>query len=59
MKIVLATSNPGKVSELKEALLDFEIVPQSEFSFEDAEETGLSFVENAIIKARHASLHTG
>lgn len=59
MKIVLATSNPGKVSELKEALLDFEIIAQSEFSFEDAEETALSFVENAIIKARHASLHTG
>ncbi len=58
-KIVLASSNPGKVLEIQ-ALAGAlaEIVPQSQFNVPDAEETGLSFVENAIIKARHAASHT-
>lgn len=60
-KIVLASSNKGKVREIGELLaaLDMQVVPQSEYSVVDAEETGLSFVENAILKARHASQHTG
>ena len=60
-RIVLATGNRGKVKEFSELLADREIVvvPQSDFGVPDAEETGLTFVENAIIKARNAALHTG
>jgi len=60
-KIVLATGNKGKVSEFARLLRDFpfEVVPQSEFAVSDAEETGTTFVENAIIKARHAAQVTG
>ena len=61
MKVVLATGNAGKVKELSALLagMGFEIIPQSAFDFEEAIEDGLSFVENAIIKARHAAKHTG
>ncbi|MGJ0484133.1 MAG: RdgB/HAM1 family non-canonical purine NTP pyrophosphatase [Methylomicrobium sp.] len=58
-KIVLASGNPGKIREIQALLADHPIVPQSDFSISDAEETGTTFVENAIIKARHASLHSG
>ncbi len=60
-KIVLASNNRGKVRELGEMLaaLDMEVVPQAEFNIEDADETGLTFVENAIIKARHAAELSG
>ena len=60
-KVVLASSNKGKVRELGELLagLDMQVVPQSEFGVADIEETGLSFVENAILKARNAAQHTG
>jgi XTP/dITP diphosphohydrolase len=60
-QIVLASSNPGKVREINELLanLGLHAHPQSEFGVEDAEETGLTFVENAIIKARNAARHTG
>ena len=60
-QIVLATGNPGKVREIDELLagLGFEVVPQSAFKVPEAEETGLTFVENAIIKARNAAAHTG
>ncbi len=60
-RIVLASGNRGKVREFNELLagLDLEVVPQSEFGVPDAAETGLSFVENAIIKARNAAQHTG
>lgn len=56
-KIVLASNNQGKLKELNNLLADmaFEIVPQSAFFTEDVEETGLSFVENAILKARYAA----
>lgn len=59
--IVLASSNPGKVREINQLLatLDLQVRPQSEFGVVDAEETGLSFVENAILKARNAAQHTG
>lgn len=60
-KIVLATGNPGKVRELANLLstLDIEVIPQTELDAPEAEETGLTFVENAIIKARNAATHTG
>lgn len=54
-KIVLATSNHGKIREFAEFLPQFELIPQSQFNIEAIEETGLTFVENAILKARHAS----
>lgn len=60
-RLVLASGNPGKLAEFHALLADagFEVHPQSEFAVEDAEETGLSFIENAILKARHASRATG
>ena len=56
-KIVLASNNPGKVREIGQLLagLDIEVVPQSEFNIPEVEETGLTFVENAILKARNAA----
>ncbi|MBT8124315.1 MAG: RdgB/HAM1 family non-canonical purine NTP pyrophosphatase [Gammaproteobacteria bacterium] len=58
---VLASSNPGKLSEFRYLLCDWglTVTPQSDLSVPDADETGLSFVENAIIKARNACIHTG
>lgn len=58
---VLASGNPGKVREFNQLLssLDFEVVPQSRFAVPEAEETGLTFIENAILKARNATQHTG
>jgi len=60
-KIVLASDNSGKLRELQAVLksLPVIIVPQAEFSISTPEETGLSFVENALIKARYASQQTG
>ena len=59
--IVLASSNAGKVREFNQLLggLHLEVVPQSQFNVADVDETGLTFVENAILKARHAAQHTG
>ncbi|WP_105188253.1 XTP/dITP diphosphatase [Pseudoalteromonas sp. T1lg48] len=58
---VLATGNKGKVAELSALLSDLNITikPQSDFAVSDVAETGTTFVENAIIKARHASAQTG
>lgn len=60
-RIVLATGNRGKVKEFGELLAAYGIavLPQSDFAVPEIEETGLSFVENAILKARNASSHTG
>lgn len=60
-KIILASSNQGKLREIQQVLahLDLQLLPQSEFNVSDAEETGLTFVENALIKARHASAISG
>ncbi len=60
-KIVLASGNKKKVKELTELLTPFnyQIIPQKEFGVEDVPETGTTFVENAIIKARHAAKVTG
>lgn len=56
-KIVLASGNQGKIKELTTLLqpLHIEVVPQSAFNVPDADETGLTFIENAILKARHAA----
>jgi XTP/dITP diphosphohydrolase len=60
-KVVLATGNQGKVKEMADVLAQFgfEVVAQSEFGIESPEETGLTFVENAILKARHAAKISG
>ena len=60
-RIVLATGNAGKLKEIREIFsgLDVGIVAQSDFDTPEAIEDGLSFVENAIIKARNAAAHTG
>lgn len=60
-KIVLASSNQGKLREFSTLLApyDIEIVTQDQLGIEPAEETGQTFVENAILKARHASAASG
>src|SRR5487761_2142447 len=60
-RIVLASSNRGKLAEFSDLLADsgFEVVTQASLGVEDAEETGLSFVENALLKARHAARISG
>lgn len=60
-KIVLATGNQGKVKEMADVLSEFgfDVIAQSEFGIESPEETGLTFVENALIKARYAAKMTG
>jgi len=56
-KVVLASNNPGKIAEFQKLLatVQIKLIPQTEFRVSEVEEDGLSFVENAIIKARHAS----
>lgn len=60
-KVVLASNNAGKLSELTRLLAprNLEVVPQREFGVPEAEETGLTFVENALLKARNACAYTG
>ena len=60
-EIVLASGNPGKLAEIKAMFADqpYTLRSQSEFNISEAEETGLTFVENALIKARHAARHSG
>lgn len=60
-KVVLATGNPGKVRELADLLSAFglDIVAQTDLGVASVEETGLTFIENAILKARHAAQITG
>lgn len=57
MRIVLASGNAGKLAELRELFAgsDIELIAQSQLGITDAEETGLTFIENAILKARHAA----
>jgi len=61
MDLVLASGNAGKLAELRSLLGDagFRLRAQSDFGVEDVDETGLSFVENALLKARHAAQATG
>ena len=60
-KVVLATGNAGKVKEMADLLQDFgfEVKAQSDFNVSEVAETGTTFIENAIIKARHAARETG
>ena len=60
MKIVLASTNPGKLAEIQTLLapLGHELILQSSLGIPEAEETGLSFIENAILKARFAAEHS-
>lgn len=60
MAFVLASNNAGKLREFEQLFskLGVEVLPQAQFGVEDADETGLSFIENALIKARHASEKT-
>lgn len=59
--IVLASANPGKLKEFQDLLAEvqFKVQAQSALGIESVEETGLSFVENAILKARHAAMQAG
>jgi XTP/dITP diphosphohydrolase len=59
--LVLASGNQKKLDEMRAILepLALKVVPQSDFQVPEAEETGLTFVENAILKARNAAAHTG
>lgn len=59
--LVLATGNAGKVRELSALLANarYTVRPQSDFAVVEAEETGLTFVENALLKARNAAAQTG
>ena len=59
--IVLASNNPGKVREINQLLAEqkIQVVPQKDFDTPEAEEIGLTFVENAILKARNAAFHSG
>ncbi len=58
-KIVFASSNPGKIRELQALLTDFEIIPQEKLGVTDIAETGNTFLDNALLKARHAAKITG
>ncbi|HBA65596.1 MAG TPA: non-canonical purine NTP pyrophosphatase, partial [Methylococcaceae bacterium] len=57
--IVLASGNPGKIREIQAILAGHPIVPQSQFQIAEADETGKTFVENALLKARNAAFHSG
>ncbi|GMQ90885.1 MAG: XTP/dITP diphosphatase [Gammaproteobacteria bacterium] len=59
--VVLASNNTGKLREMQQILspLEFAVVPQGEYGVTEVDETGLTFVENAILKARHAAKTTG
>lgn len=60
-KLVIASGNPGKLREIGEILgpLGFEVLPQSDFAVPECPEPHVTFIENCLAKARHASLHTG
>jgi XTP/dITP diphosphohydrolase len=60
-RLVVATGNRGKLAEIREVLAGtgIELVAQSELGIADADETGATFVENALIKARHAARASG
>jgi len=60
-KFVLASNNKGKLREFNDmfASMSITVLPQADFNIEEVEETGLTFVENAILKARNAAQHSG
>ncbi|MEI6745129.1 MAG: RdgB/HAM1 family non-canonical purine NTP pyrophosphatase [Methylococcaceae bacterium] len=53
--LVLASGNAGKIKELQALLPNYVLIPQTQFNVSEIEETGTTFVENAILKARHAA----
>jgi XTP/dITP diphosphohydrolase len=55
-ELILATSNLGKIREFEDLLKPLKCIPQTKLDIQEAQETGLSFIENAILKARNASL---
>ena len=57
-KLIIASSNKGKIKEFQKILPDFECIPQSVFNISDVEETGKDFEENAILKAKNAFTKT-
>ena len=61
MRLVLASSNHGKLAEMREVLagLDIDLIPQANLGIGDADETASTFVENALLKARHAARASG
>ena len=59
MKLVLASSNPGKLREIQAMLVPFEVMLQQDLGIPEAEEPHATFVENALAKARHASRASG
>jgi len=61
VRIVMASGNPGKIREIARLLegLDIDVVAQSELGVTDADETGVTFAENSLIKAKHAAEATG
>lgn len=60
-KLVIASGNAGKLREIRQLLepLAIEVLPQSEFDIPEADEPYFTFIENALAKARHTSLHSG
>jgi hypothetical protein len=60
-KLVFASSNPGKIREVSEIFRDsnISVIPQGEYGIESPEETGSTFADNALIKARHAASSSG
>lgn len=57
--IVLASGNVGKIREFQAVLTQYNLKPQSEFAVPEIEESGLTFLENSLLKARNAAQHTG
>ena len=57
-QILLASNNKGKISEIQALLPSYNIIPQAEIIASEAEETGITFIENALLKARHAAQHS-
>ena len=58
-EILIATSNNGKVKEFENLLAEYKVVSLKDYDIEDAIEDGTSFLENALIKAKHGSIKTG
>ena len=58
IKLIIASSNKGKIGEFQKILPDFECIPQSDFNVSDVDETGKNFKENAVLKAKNAFIKT-
>ncbi|MDE0690791.1 MAG: RdgB/HAM1 family non-canonical purine NTP pyrophosphatase [Gammaproteobacteria bacterium] len=58
-RVVLASDNAGKLREMQALLGGVDLLPQGELGIEGAEETAVTFVENALLKARHAARESG